>query len=172
MLPNHLLALGGCHWTTDLCGDVSARHSNGISEVDRGFGFVVLGFRVVNWKNDRRDRNERYPEDNHHPTQILHGKDTPPSRQQNTPAGLPCQRKKSAENFLLHRLEGFDELQFTAKYRRTLFLGSGSRRVSRHLHAGFQVLGCGDGTPLHPGCQIIQRPHAARLRKCTGKSDR
>ena len=95
MLSDYLLSLGDCHGTTDFCGDVSAGQCNGISEVDRGFGFVVLSVWVVNWKNTRRDGNQRYPEDNDHPRQILHGKVTR-SRQQTTPVGLLCQHQSCA----------------------------------------------------------------------------
>src|SRR5215469_8502942 len=97
MLSDRLLSSRDCRGTINLCGHFGECHStraNRIGEVDRGFGFVVLSIWVVNWKQTRRDANKRNPEDNDHPTQILHGKVTR-SREQNTPGGLPCQCKKN-----------------------------------------------------------------------------
>ena len=42
------------------------------SEVSRGIGFVIGGLRRVNSRNDRRERNEKYSDDDNRPTQILH----------------------------------------------------------------------------------------------------
>jgi hypothetical protein len=44
----------------------------GSSEVSRGIGFVVGGLRRVNSRNDRRERNEKYSDDDNRPTQTLH----------------------------------------------------------------------------------------------------
>jgi hypothetical protein len=77
MLYDRLLSSRDCRGTIDLCGHFGECHStraNRISEVDWGFGFVVLSVWVVNWKQTRRDANKRNPEDNDHPSQILHGK--------------------------------------------------------------------------------------------------